>query len=62
MDNAIRGQQLQMKGLSFQMYYGKGIKNIQTYNSIKDTPKVRNGIYLTIYAMGKKRHGIDYKM
>ena len=48
MDNAIRGAAAsEERRLSFQMYYGKGIMNIQIENSIKDTPKVRNGIYLT---------------
>ena len=48
MDNAIRGTAASdERRLSFQMYYGKGIMNIQIENSIKDTPKVRNGIYLT---------------
>ena len=39
------------------MYYGKGIMNIQIENSIKDTPKVRNGIYLTTKSR-KEGHGI----
>ena len=39
-----------------QMYYGKGIMNIQIENSIKDTPKVRNGIYLTTKSR-KEGHG-----
>ena len=34
-----------------------GIMNIQIENSIKDTPKVRNGIYLTTKSR-KEGHGI----
>lgn len=58
MDNAIRGTAASdERRLSFQMYYGKGIMNIQIENSIKDTPKVRNGIYLTTKSR-KEGHGI----
>lgn len=58
MDNAIRGAAASdERRLSFQMYYGKGIMNIQIENSIKDTPKVQNGIYLTTKSR-KEGHGI----
>lgn len=58
MDNAIRGTAASdERRLSFQMYYGKGIMNIQIENSIKDTLKVRNGIYLTTKSR-KEGHGI----
>ena len=58
MDNAIRGTAASdERRLSFQMYYGKGIMNIQIENSIKDTPKVQNGIYLTTKSR-KEGHGI----
>ena len=58
MDNAIRGAVASdERRLSFQMYYGKGIMNIQIENSIKDTPKVQNGIYLTTKSR-KEGHGI----
>lgn len=40
------------------MYYGKGIMNIQIENSIKDTPKVRNGIGLqNVKLVVEKYHG-----
>ena len=51
-------KRLQMKGdYRFRCIMEKGIMNIQIENSIKDTPKVRNGIYLTTKSR-KEGHGI----